>query len=55
VIPAFNYFAFWYLLGAAAFWFIGIETRGRSIGKIDAALPTPAGSPEKATAIHVSR
>ena len=25
VIPAFNYFAFWYVLGAVAFWFIGFE------------------------------
>jgi hypothetical protein len=26
IIPAFNYFAFWYVLGAAAFWYIGIES-----------------------------
>jgi putative MFS transporter len=46
LIPAFNYFAFWYVLGAVAFWFIGIETRGRTIGEIDAALggPAPAAS-----------
>ncbi|HVC61166.1 MAG TPA: MFS transporter [Acetobacteraceae bacterium] len=42
LIPAFNYFAFWYVLGAAAFWFIGMETRGRSIEDIDAALTVPA-------------
>jgi len=42
LIPAFNYFAFWYVLGAAAFWFIGIETRGRSIEEIDAVLTAPA-------------
>ena len=42
LIPAFNYFAFWYVLGAAAFWFIGIETSGRTIEEIDAALAAPA-------------
>ena len=42
LIPAFNYFAFWYVLGAAAFWFIGIETSGRTIEEIDAALTAPA-------------
>jgi MFS transporter, putative metabolite:H+ symporter len=36
IIPAFNYFAFWYVLGAVAFWFIGMETRGRTIEQIDA-------------------
>jgi MFS transporter, putative metabolite:H+ symporter len=41
LIPAFNYFAFWYVLGAIAFWFIGFETRGRSFEEIDAALSTP--------------
>ena len=46
LIPAFNYFAFWYVLGAFAFWFIGFETRGRSLEDIDAALTAPAASPE---------
>jgi len=40
--PAMNYFAFWYLLGAAAIWFIGFETRGRTIGDIDRQLAPPA-------------
>jgi putative MFS transporter len=44
LIPAFNYFAFWYVLGAAAFWFIGIETSGRSIEEIDAALTSPVAA-----------
>jgi putative MFS transporter len=44
LIPAFNYFAFWYVLGAVAFWLIGIETSGRSIEEIDAALTTPAAA-----------
>jgi hypothetical protein len=33
-----NYFAFWYVLGAVAMWFIGFETRGRTIDEIDRAL-----------------
>jgi MFS transporter, putative metabolite:H+ symporter len=41
LVPGFNYFAFWYLLGAFAFWFIGFETRGRSIEEIDSALTAP--------------
>jgi putative MFS transporter len=42
LVPAMNYFAFWYLVGAAAIWFIGIETKGRTIGEIDGTL---TGSP----------
>jgi putative MFS transporter len=38
LIPGFNYFAFWYVLGALAFWLIAMETRGRSIDEIDSAL-----------------
>ena len=42
LIPGFNYFAFWYVLGAAAFWFIGMETRGRTIDEIERELRRPA-------------
>jgi putative MFS transporter len=38
LVPGFNYFAAWYLLAVIAFLFIGIETRGRSIEELDAAL-----------------
>jgi putative MFS transporter len=38
LVPGFNYFAFWYVLGAFAFWFIGFETSRRSIDEIDEAL-----------------
>jgi putative MFS transporter len=38
LIPGMNYFAFWYVLGAFAIWFIGFETRGRTIDEIDSAL-----------------
>jgi MFS transporter, putative metabolite:H+ symporter len=42
LVPAMNYFAFWYLVGAAAIWFIGIETKGRTIGEIDETLNASA-------------
>jgi len=48
IIPAFNYFASWDVLAALAFLFIGIETRGRTIEELDAALVKPA--PAKAAA-----
>ena len=41
LVPGFLYFAFWYVLGAFAFWFIGFETSRRSIGEIDTALRRP--------------
>ncbi len=44
LIPGFNYFAFWYVLGAFAFWFIGFETSRRSIEEIDATLTRQAAS-----------
>ncbi len=40
--PGFNYFAVWYLLAVFAFLFIGIETKGRTIEELDAALTGPA-------------
>jgi putative MFS transporter len=42
LVPGFLYFAFWYVLGAFAFWFIGFETSRRSIEEIDLALARPA-------------
>ena len=45
LVPAMNYFGFWYLLAAAAIWFVGFETRGRTIGEIDDSLMvSPAAS-----------
>ncbi len=52
LVPAMNYFGFWYLVAAAAIWFIGIETRGRTIGEIDSTLTAPEAvelAPEPAT------
>jgi putative MFS transporter len=40
--PAFLYFASWYVLGALTFWFIGFETKGRSLEEIDSALTASA-------------
>ncbi len=52
LIPAMNFFAFWYLVAAAAIWFIGIETKGRTIAEIDSTLtasPEVKLAPEVAT------
>ena len=48
LIPGFNYFASWYILGALAFWLIAVETRGRTIDEIDAQMGGVA--PAKAAA-----
>jgi putative MFS transporter len=48
LVAGFNYFAFWYVLGAVAFAFIGFETRGRSIDEIDSALSGAAAKPAPA-------
>jgi putative MFS transporter len=48
LIPAFNYFASWYVIGALAFIFIGFETRGRSIEEIDAELTSRVAASETA-------
>ena len=44
IVPGFNYFAVWFLLPVLVFLFIGIETKGRTIEELDAALtgPVPA-------------
>ncbi|HEV2335741.1 MAG TPA: MFS transporter [Stellaceae bacterium] len=41
LVPAFIYFAAWYLLAVIGFLFVGIETRGRTIDELDAALARP--------------
>ena len=38
ILPAMLYLAFWYLLVGFAFWLLALETSGRSIEAIDAAL-----------------
>jgi MFS transporter, putative metabolite:H+ symporter len=47
LVPAFNYFATWYLLAIVAIVFVAFETRGRSIEELDAALDkrVPATEP----------
>jgi putative MFS transporter len=54
IIPAFNYFSFWYVLGAVAFWFIGFETRGRTIEEIDATLSASTKPPATAAVSRMS-
>ncbi len=49
IFPALLYLAFWYAFAGAAFWLIGIETKGRSIEEIDTALEeTAAAEPRTA-------
>ncbi len=48
LVPGFNYFAIWYVLAAVASLFIGIETKGRTLEELDAALV--ARAPIKAAA-----
>ena len=50
LIPAMNYFGFWYLVAAVAIWFIGFETKGRTIGQIDSALAA-SDTPELASEV----
>jgi putative MFS transporter len=38
LVPAMNYFGFWFVLAALAAWFLGFETRGRTIQEIDGHL-----------------
>jgi putative MFS transporter len=42
LIPAMNYFGFWFVLAALAAWFLGFETRGRTIQEIDSDLRSSA-------------
>ena len=51
LIPGFLYFALWYVLGAGAFWLIGMETRGRTIDQIEAELDKPRASSRRAPAV----
>jgi MFS transporter, putative metabolite:H+ symporter len=52
LVPGFAYFASWYVLGAIAFWWIGMETRGRTIDEIERELdggqPAATGAAERA-------
>jgi MFS transporter, putative metabolite:H+ symporter len=52
LVPGFAYFAYWYLIGAFAFWFIGTETRARTIDDIDAEMAAMnARAPQIITAV----
>jgi MFS transporter, putative metabolite:H+ symporter len=52
LVPGFAYFAYWYLIGAFAFWFIGTETRRRTIDDINAEMSaTQARSAQIVTAV----
>jgi len=49
LVPGFAYFAAWYVIGAIAFAFIAMETRGRTIDEIDAELTAPSPARVKVT------
>ncbi|MBV9249212.1 MAG: MFS transporter [Acetobacteraceae bacterium] len=38
IFPALLFLAFWYAFAAAAFWLLGVETKGRSIEEIDSSF-----------------
>lgn len=48
LVPAFWYFAIWYALAGVAFVAFGIETRNRTIEKIDAELSGPLTATRRA-------
>ena len=52
LVPAMNFFAVWYLVAAAAIWFLGYETKGRSLADIDSELGAgkPVGRPARVEA-----
>jgi putative MFS transporter len=50
LVPGFAYFAAWYVLGAIAFAFIAMETRGRTIDEIDEELTGGRSAPAKTAA-----
>jgi hypothetical protein len=52
MIPAMLFLAFWAALAAVAFVVLGIETKGRSIEEIDAALTRPA--PIRSASVRVA-
>jgi MFS transporter, putative metabolite:H+ symporter len=50
IVPAFIYLGAWFALAGAVYYFLGIETKGRSIEEIDDALIKPApAQPHAAT------
>ncbi len=55
IVPAFLYLAAWYVVAGGAFLLFGIETKGRSIEQIDAALATSPLYPEPALTAGVAR
>jgi putative MFS transporter len=49
---AFVYLGCWFLMAGAVYYFLGIETRGKSIEEIDRELAVTAGIPAAATAVR---
>jgi MFS transporter, putative metabolite:H+ symporter len=51
MVPAMFFLAFWAMLAALAFLLIGVETKGRSIEEIDAAVTKPATAARTSAAL----
>src|SRR6202007_3361585 len=49
---AFVYLGCWFLMAGAVYYFLGIETRGKSIEQIDRELAVTAGMPAATTAVR---
>jgi len=46
------YLGCWFLMAGAVYYFLGIETRGKSIEQIDRELAVTAGMPAATTAVR---
>ena len=55
IIPSFIYLASWSVLAGLAYWFIGFETKGRSIEEIDRGLAAGTGVLPAAPAVEARR
>ena len=44
IMPAFLYLASWFVMAGAVYFFLGIETQGRSIEEIDSSLKATAAA-----------
>lgn len=55
LLPAFGYFAAWYVICGLAFVFLGFETRGKSLERLDADLESSRRAPSKRTTVSVEQ
>lgn len=55
LLPAFGYFAIWYVVCGLAFVFLGFETRGKSLETLDAEITSSRRAPSKRAADPVKQ